>query len=895
MVASGALCLGFGTAQAPQLNVGALGLFVPSLAELGTPAGNDALLLVTRPLKPLGFTIGDGTTESPALTMHIQDFEIDFYAFLFERYTRAFTMRISMDLGMNLDFTTDENGAPAVLPILTGLEPGNVELVVLNEEFLREDAAALEEILPSILDFAIQALDDNLQPIALPEFAGFSLSTVATQKVRTSEDEFLAITAELGPGTLMASLAGRYPSVAARLRHEAAAQIPTLASHDVARLVAVDTPTPRVVLDALGGRGGRLPQVHLDLANADALGRPLEWTWSIGGGLWRPFVRGGQVTLTDPAFAIQGKYDLLVRARVVGDYRTLDRTATVLPLVIDSAPPRILGDELASDDGHLLVRAVDLVSSADEVEIALGAPGAVAPATGWSHGRFALTTARRLAGPGNELTIFARDALGNQAVVELEVPEPIFKAKPASEGGCAAGGGATAGWLAGFLGLGWLFGRRRRRPTGLLALAAVALLPFAAGCGSDEGTCEQTEDCTASCAAGEVPLCLDGTCVCQAEIQYGSIGQYSELAVTNGGTAYVSAYNRTHGDLMVARVDHDGRILDEEWTYVAGVPDGPVVFDADSASLMLASDASGEWKIHTVDQGIPGTEDQAWEIAGRFSTLTLDADDRPGIAYFVEMQDTDGNGATTQLRFAQANTAAPNSSADWTIYTVDQAVVPPDAGFDPLTIPMGTGLFAAADRLGDDRPVIAYYDRINGDLKLATASAGGGGFDTPELIDGAEGVDVGWYPGIFVDTASTVHLTYVDVTNNDLLYVNTAEHEIELIDDGYRIVGQTPDGLPKPEWHYLGDDSAIVLTSAGPYAAYQDATTHELLVANKGADGSWRHKVLAGDETPFEGGYGFYASAILDLDSLMLSTWVIDQPNSQSWVELIRATPVPIE
>src|SRR5690606_5284217 len=44
-VTSGALCLGVGTTLIPALDLGRIGLLVPSLAELGSPDGHDPLLL----------------------------------------------------------------------------------------------------------------------------------------------------------------------------------------------------------------------------------------------------------------------------------------------------------------------------------------------------------------------------------------------------------------------------------------------------------------------------------------------------------------------------------------------------------------------------------------------------------------------------------------------------------------------------------------------------------------------------------------------------------------------------------------------------------------------------------------------------------------------------------
>ena len=151
---------------------------------------------------------------------------------------------------------------------------------------------------------------------------------------------------------------------------------------------------------------------------------------------------------------------------------------------------------------------------------------------------------------------------------------------------------------------------------------------------------------------------------------------------------------------------------------------------------------------------------------------------------------------------------------------------------------------------------------------------------------------MGWYPSVAVDVNDELHVTYVNATHDDLYYVNTIDNTPEVVDDGYRIVGQTDDGLPKPEFHFVGDDSSIVLTTAGPIIVYQDATTHELILGRRNGAGAWEHETVAGAEDPFAGGYGFYAAAKYDGTQVVMSSWAIDQPASELWVEIFRRTIV---
>jgi hypothetical protein len=184
--------------------------------------------------------------------------------------------------------------------------------------------------------------------------------------------------------------------------------------------------------------------------------------------------------------------------------------------------------------------------------------------------------------------------------------------------------------------------------------------------------------------------------------------------------------------------------------------------------------------------------------------------------------------------------------------------------------------------------VVAYYDRSNGDLKVSKFNTTSGQFDVAKVLDGSNGIDAGWSPSVAVDAQGVVHVAYVSATTDDLKYVTDAAGATpEVIDDGYRIVGQSPDGLPKPEFHFVGDDAGIVLPPDGlPLVVYQDATTQELLLAKRQPNGMWTHVSIAGATDPWPGAYGFFASDALLPSEIVMSTWVIDQPTQENWVEV---------
>ena len=175
-----------------------------------------------------------------------------------------------------------------------------------------------------------------------------------------------------------------------------------------------------------------------------------------------------------------------------------------------------------------------------------------------------------------------------------------------------------------------------------------------------------------------------------------------------------------------------------------------------------------------------------------------------------------------------------------------------------------------------------------------------GQFGVATILDGTMNRDAGWSPSISIDPAGMVHVAYVAATHDDLTYMKEGTPQ-EIVDDGYRIVGTTVDGLPKPEFHFVGDDASLQLIGgATPWIVYQDSTTQELLLGVKQQDGSWSRTTLAGGVVQgqmWPGAYGFYAASSLRATDLVISTWVINQPADNpyddNWVEIfVRPTTI---
>lgn len=467
LVTSGALCMSIGTSNFSSLNLGAFGVILPSIALLQTKEGNDPVLLVGRPQRAIGFTIGDNTPQSPAVTAQISHLEIDLYAFLFERYVRLLTLDFSAAVGINVEFESSAAGGASIKPVLVGVSDSSVSVRVINSDFVKEKPDDLEAVLPALFDVALQRIG-SIRPIQVPSFAGFSLADLTLRRVTTDQDQFLAVGATLRPGAAARQLAAMDPLAAEAVAALDAPLRPRQSSSaGTARLLEVTTPAPARIRDALARTtGGALPTVALEVDRFDiddrtGTPRELEWSWNINGGMWHPFHSGSPLVISDRTFALQGNYTIGLRSRVKGDSSTVSE-ATHTPVVIDSVGPRVFSDEAAWSNDHVVVPVRDAVGGTD-VQVGFGTPGTDGPATEWVRtGDATLPRADfdRLRKDG-EVAVFARDALGNETV---ELVTPVRDTSSGAGCGCRSGGGAGGLALIAICGAVGLSRRRRGVP-----------------------------------------------------------------------------------------------------------------------------------------------------------------------------------------------------------------------------------------------------------------------------------------------------------------------------------------------------------------------------------------------------------------------------------------------
>ena len=439
-VTSGAMCLGIGTALVPQLNVGTFGILVPSVAELASEEGTDPMLLVTRPQKAIDFSLGDNTAASPAISIHLRDFELDVYPFLYERYTRAFTMSATLDVGVNVEFEQAASGTWQLKPTLVGLEASDVMVKVLNSEFLAESATQLEGALPSVFNLLTSQL--AIPAIDLPTFAGFAIGNPSIGKAMGPSGAFLTLNANLDPSAMMRQLATTNLFMAEAVAQITRSRTPASArSTGTARLMNVSVPAADAVRAALSTKGGALPSITIDVDRVDSQGRRLEWSWRIGNGMWRPYSDAAPLVISDRALAWQGNYTVGVMSRVKGAPET-SGSETQIPVVIDSVGPHVVTSKTGWDGERYAVRGYDVVGGTS-IQMAFGAPGADEPSTGWQSGAVATLSRTEAAGLAHdgELTVFLEDEQGNRTIATVA---PFHGQAGGSGCGCDTRRGAPA-------------------------------------------------------------------------------------------------------------------------------------------------------------------------------------------------------------------------------------------------------------------------------------------------------------------------------------------------------------------------------------------------------------------------------------------------------------------
>ena len=318
------------------------------------------------------------------------------------------------------------------------------------------------------------------------------------------------------------------------------------------------------------------------------------------------------------------------------------------------------------------------------------------------------------------------------------------------------------------------------------------------------------------------------------------------------GTIWVSAYAQSHGDLVVAQAT-GGRIPDEAWEWVDGVPDGPVVVPdskirggiADDGpdvgmytSIAVAPDGTPMVTYFDRDHGVaqvrregrrrvadPRSSTSAparsttrgGSVVGMYTSLTLRTDDgRPGVAYLAHVTDADRRARRGSLRVGadRAPDAAPATGRPGSS-TPAPCRPPIRRTRTSIRCPRASACSSTrrATRRTRRRSSSTTIART-GDLKLSKFNASTGKF---ARRDRARRHRTASTPAGRRRSRSTrqgvVHVAYVSATDgrSQVHHRRGGRHARGRSTTATASSAPPSTACPKPEFHFVGDDAGLVL------------------------------------------------------------------------------------
>lgn len=596
---SGTFCLGITTEQFPQLESGLFSLLVPSLTGLASDRARAPLAVVTRPQAPPKVRLGGGTDikTDPLITVDLPQFTADFYIWSYDRFVLAFSFTSDLSIPINLQTGKSERNPNAgLLPVIGSLSVTRAS--VSKSLLLVEDPNTISNALTTVLGTVVsQAVGRAVPPIDL---AG-SLSSLGValripdggiRRITKGQDDFLAVFAGL-------------------------ATVPkTNASFAVEpRVYVVDKEIPAESTHLTTLRRETSPRVRVAFSSSmDGSTKPIEFAYRVDEGVRSAWSQDRDVVMAGDDIALQGRHRLRVYARVVGDATTESIAPAEAMFTLDSIAPHVTAAQRGS---AVEVTATDFVSSAEGLQMRFRR---TAEDT-WTEWR-PYGPARQVAGARlDQLEVEVKDEEGNvgrvrEALIRGHADKTL--AAGGSGCGCSVPRHATPSpYIALLAGLGVAFWARRRSRTlerSVRALAASSIVLVGAGasgcdCGSEA---DDRSGCGQECNAA-----------CEEALPIGIVGAYTSVAKATDGTIWVAGYNdgsvspgqsQLYGDLVAGKFNGDkGQV---EWQTVDGLP------------------------LRT--EGCPDHDRSAWrkgenepgDNVGRWSSIALDRDEKPLIAYY---------------------------------------------------------------------------------------------------------------------------------------------------------------------------------------------------------------------------------------------------------------------
>ena len=348
----------------------------------------------------------------------------------------------------------------------------------------------------------------------------------------------------------------------------------------------------------------------------------------------------------------------------------------------------------------------------------------------------------------------------------------------------------------------------------------------------------------------KLALCPDLACtdptVTNTPDRTGNVGQYSSVAIGTDGLALISYYDATNGDLKVAHCFEAADSICTSATRTTLQSEDNVgqftamTIGTDGLALISYYDVTnGDLKVaHCSDEACTSatiaTPDSAGSV-GQYSSVTIGTDSLALISYYDA---TNGD-----LGVAHCSDVACTSA---TVTAVDGAANNVGA---PSSMIIGT----------DGRSLISYFDKTNGDLKVAHCSDVACTAVTLTTVDGAAD-NVGAPSSIIMGADSRGLISYYDETNGDLKVAHCSN---------VACTSATLTTLDSAG--SVGEHNSVTIGADGRgLISYYDATNGNLKVAHCSDVACTTTTLTAVDSA---GNVGQYSSVTIGIDGLGLISY----------------------
>jgi len=323
------------------------------------------------------------------------------------------------------------------------------------------------------------------------------------------------------------------------------------------------------------------------------------------------------------------------------------------------------------------------------------------------------------------------------------------------------------------------------------------------------------------------------------------VGEFTSLVVDSSGDVHISYYDVTNGDLKYTKLSSNPVIIEEpiaHWNFdeigprywttstLSSTEDGTynsLVVDSNDEihisyfnetinNLYYAHFDGNSWSHSLVDGG--GSS----YVNGQYNSIAIDSNDEIYISYY------DGNEQDLKYAYLDGST--------WLTSSIDTMG---DVGkYSSIVIDSSNDIH------------ISYYDETNDDLKYALGV--GSGVSITWSISTVDSVgDVGDYSSIAVNSSNNAHITYLDVSNENLKYAyyNGNSWINSTINSGGRVAHQT---------------SITIDSSDNIHVSYFDNQNNNLNYAYFGGS-SWTTRTIdTGGGTGSSTAVGFHSSIAVE-------------------------------